>query len=140
MTFGWFDTRREAAAVVEANFLGEGLGFVDGQLLECPRQQRAEEVVAPGWEVQGVIELGAVVLLRRAPRGTGAVGSPDRNHQVAAGRELLEVMPGDIGVQFEPFGNLARGDARAGISDEEVDVAPGGIAKGVRDRGDGRTE
>ena len=81
---------------------------------------------------------GAVVL-RRAP-GARTLGTLDRDLEVAAGGELVEVVAGDVGVQAELLGHLRRGDAVADLAGEQVDAAPGRIAERVGDRRHGGRE
>ena len=140
MPFGRCDASREAAAVVEANFFGERLGFGDRQLLEGAGEQRSEQVVAPRRKIQRVIELGHAVLLRRTSGRARAVGATDRHYEVSTRGQLLEVVARHVGVELEPLGDLTRGDALGGVANQQVDVSPGRIAEGVGDRGDGRTE
>ena len=85
----------------------------------------------------GVERAGEVALRRSAggARGTVDRGLGDLDDEVAATRELLEVVTGDIGVELEALGHRAGGDTRgAGVACEEVDLAPGGVAERVGDR------
>ena len=51
------------------------------------------------------------------------------------------MVAGDVGVQREVLGDLAGGDAGgARVAGEEVDLAAGRVAEGVRDRADRRVE
>ena len=131
---------REVAAVVEAHLLGERLGLLRRQQLQRAGEQRAEQVVAPGREVQRVVEIGDAVPLGRPPGGPGAVGAADGDHEVATRGELLEVVPGHVGVELEVLRDLRCGDAVGGVADEQVDVTTGRIAEGARDRGDRSAE
>ena len=65
-------------------------------------------------EREGGVERTGEVALRRTARGAhgGVAGDPpDLDDEVAAAGELLEVVAGDVGVQLEPLGDLAGGDA-----------------------------
>src|SRR6266536_423229 len=98
----------DGQAVVVPDLLGHGGGFVGVEHLQRPRQQRGEEVVAPGREVQRRVELPGPVPLRRA---AGGLVSGQLDRQVAARGQLLEVMTGDVGMEIEALGNLGGGDA-----------------------------
>ena len=57
--------------------------------------------------------------------------------EVAAARELLEVVAGDVGVQREVLGDLGgRRTPSRRAAHEEVDVAAGRVAEGAGDGGD----
>jgi len=49
-------------------------------------------------------------------------------------------MPGDVGVELEAIGHGGGGDAVVVLVYEQVDLAPGGIAKRRGDGGDDRGE
>ena len=83
-----------------------------------------------------VVGRGAVALRRPA----GRLVASELDVEVAAARELLEVVAGDVGVQREPLGDLGRGRAVGAGADEQVDVTAGGVAEGRGHGGDGRRE
>ena len=51
--------------------------------------------------------------------------------EVPAGRQLLEVVAGDVGVQVEALRHLGRGDPVGAGPDEQVDVARVGSPKAL---------
>ena len=79
---------------------------------------------------------GAVALRRPARR----LVAGELDVEVAAARELLEVVAGDVGVEREPLGDLGRGHAVGAGADEQVDVAAGRVTEGAGDGGDGGGE
>ena len=68
----------------------------------------------------------------RPALGSGAV---ERDVEVSAGRELVEVVAGDVRVERELPGDLAGGHA-VHLPAEEVDVTAGRVAEGAGDGGD----
>ncbi len=139
VALGGVHARRELTPVLEAHFVGERLGLLGPERVERAGEQAAEQVVVLEGEREGGVERTGAVALRRTTGGTSAavVGcTGDLDDEVAAARELLEVVAGDVGVQLEVLGDLGRGDAVGGVAHEEVDLAPGGITERVRDRAD----
>ncbi len=65
---GGFHTRRDRAAVVVADLLGEGAGVLDRQSFERPGEQGREQVVALGRERE--------VSCRRPRRGIASTAGP----------------------------------------------------------------
>ena len=109
--------------------------------LEGLGQQRHEQVVAVGGEVEGGVAAGAVggpVALGRAP-GPGGGGALQADLEVAAGGEPVEVVAGHVRVHREGGGHLRGGGAGVGAH-VEVDLAPGGVAEGRGDGGHGGGE
>ena len=60
--------------------------------------------------------------------------------EVPAGRELLEVVAGDVRVEREVLGHLGGLHAVGVGPHEQVDLAAGRVAEGRRDGGDGGRE
>jgi hypothetical protein len=94
--------------VVVADRLRHGGGLVGVEHLERACQQRGEEVVAPGREVQRCVELAGAIALRRPARSLVA---SELDGQIPAGGQLLEMVAGDVGMEVEPLGDLGGGDA-----------------------------
>ena len=68
-------------------------------MVERTTEQRQHEIVAANRELGDGVGDGAVVLGR--PAGAAALGSLDRDLEVPAGGELVEVVAGDVGMQAE---------------------------------------
>ena len=77
----------------------------------------------------------AAVVLRGAA-GTAVLAPLDDDVEVAAGRELVEVVASDVRVELEPLGDVCGGDTALVLVGEEVDLAARRIAERARDRGD----
>ena len=123
----------QGAAVLLADPFGHALGRHRPEQLERLLQQEDQQIVAAGQQVEGGVVADGPESLRRA---SGAVaGDPFHGHfDVAAARQTLEVVAGHVGMQRETGGHL--GGGRAGVgADEEVDLPPGRVAEGRRDRG-----
>ena len=90
-------------------------------------EQGDEKVVVARRRGDGHVATAGVVALRRPAR---AVARPlDVHVEVAAGGQLVEVVAGDVGMELEALRDLGGRNARLARADEEVDVAPGGIAE-----------
>ena len=103
---------------VAGALVGAGLGTITAKVLGAD----------PAWTVVGAL--------------TGAAaGRPGRGDlDVAAAGELVEVVPGHVGVQIELLGHRRCGDAVGLVAEPEEDVPAGRVAERRRDRGDGRRE
>src|SRR5882672_7518041 len=77
------------------------------------------------------------VTLRRSSGGNVPL---ELDVEVAAGRELFEMVAGDVGVELEMLRHLGRLRAVGRRADEEVDVPAGGIAEGAGDGGNRGSE
>ncbi len=95
----------------------------------------SDDIVGADGHVERHLGRRGPVVLRRAT-GAAVLASLDDHVEVAAGRELVEVVAGDVGVELEPLGHLGGGDTALVLVSEEVDLAPSGIAEGGGDRGD----
>ena len=144
MSFGGVHARREGGAVLEPDLVGERFRLRGPERVERARQEAAEQVVVLERECERGVERTGEVALRRPSGGAhGAVDGRlgDFDHEVAATGELLQVVTGDIRVEFEMLGHRAGGDAGgAGVTCEEIDLAPGGVAERIGDRAHHRGE
>ena len=127
----------ERAPVLLADERRHLLGLVGPEPLHGLAEQAHEEVVAALHEAELQLLLHAEVPLG-GPAGAGGVAA-GLDPEVAAVDQALEVVAGHVGVQREGRGNLGRGGAGHGAHVEE-DVAPGRIAEGGGDGGDGGAE
>src|SRR5205807_10613811 len=96
---------RQAAAVLEADVFCHGCRFVGGHELEGAPEESDEEVVTPRRELETHLFGGDPVALRRATYA-GSLLALDVHVEIAAGGELVEVVTGDVRVQFEVLGHL----------------------------------
>ena len=83
------------------------LASARGQQRERPPEQRHEQIVVADRRARCILCLSVTRVTLRRPPGAAAVGAVDADFDVAAARELVEVMAGDVGVQLEAFRDLA---------------------------------
>ena len=102
--------RRDRPAVLVADLFGERAGLVDRQPLERPGEQRARGGRRGGAGTRGASSRGGGAVALRRP--AGRLVARELDVEVAAGRELLEVVAGDVRVEREALGDLGGLGAR----------------------------
>ena len=129
--------RRQGAAVLLADVRRHLLGLLWAEPPHRLAEQAHEQIVAALHEAERQLLFHAEVPLG-GPAGAGGVAA-GLDPEVAAVDQALEVVARHVGVEREGGGDLRR--RRSGRrADVEEDVAPGRIAEGGRDGGDGGAE
>ncbi len=127
------------ASVLGADLLGQALSLLGGQAVEGASEERQHEVVAAHGELGETVGDGAVSL--RRPSSASSVDPGGADLEVAAGREFLEVVSGDVGVNADLVGDRGSGQPDVtSLTHQQVHPASCGIAKGIGDRRHGRGE
>ena len=133
---------RHRLAVLHPDLLGHRLGVVGRQERQRLAEQRDEQVVVADRHLEGHLGRRDAVALRRPPGPGAAAAGGDLD--VAAAGQLVEVVPGDVGVQGELLGHLGGRDTGvvllAALVHEEVDLPAGGVAERRGDRRHGARE